>query len=334
MSELKSIVTDIKNGQVKPIYFLMGEEPYYIDKISDFIEATILNDVEKSFNQTVLYGRDTSIEEIVSVAKRFPMMSEYQVVIVKEAQDLIRTIEKLVPYVQKPQRSTILVFNYKYKTIDKRKKLYKELLKVGLIFDSKKFYENKIPSWIAGVLKGKGYKIVPKASQMLVDFLGTDLSKISKELEKLTSILKKETIISPIHIEENIGISKDFNNFELLKAIGSKNVFKSNQIIHYFTENPKNNPLVLTITLLNSFFTRLLIYHGLPNKSKNEIAKSLGVSFYFIDDYVTAGNHFPLRKVAQIISFIRDADLKGKGIGASNVHQGAILKELLFKILH
>ncbi len=334
MNEINQIVSDIKAKNLKPIYFLMGEEPYYIDKISDFIEETVLNESEKGFNQIVMYGRDTSVEEIVASAKRFPMMAEHQVLIVKEAQDLSRNIEKLVAYADNPQPTTVLVFNYKYKTLDKRKKLYKSIQKTGLLFESKKLYENQVADWIRRVLGGKNYQVEPKAAQMLVEFLGTDLSKINNELEKLITVLPENTIVNPSHIEENIGISKDFNNFELRKAIGEKDVVKANRIINYFTQNPKNNPLVMTISLLNSFFTQLLIYHSLQDKSKNSVAKSLGVNPYFVNDYVSASKNYPLRKVSQIISFIRDADVKSKGVGTSQLSHGDILKELVFKILH
>lgn len=333
MNEIRAIVSDIKKGNIKPIYFLMGDEPYYIDKISDYIEKTVLDEVEKGFNQQVMYGRDASIEDIVSSAKRYPMMAERQVLIIKEAQDLSRTIEKLVSYAQNPQPTTVLVINYKYKKLDKRKKLHKAIAKSGLIYESKKLYDNQVSDWIRRVLSGKKYQIEPKAAQMLVEFLGTDLSKISNELDKLMLILPVETIINDKHIEENIGISKDFNNFELLKAIGTKNILKANRIINYFVENPKNNPTVMTISLLNNFFTKLLLFHGLKNKSKDAVSKSLGVSFYFVDDYFTASRNYPMRKVAQIIAFLRDADVKSKGVGASQ-SQRDILKELLFKILH
>jgi DNA polymerase-3 subunit delta len=333
MNEIRNIVLDIKNGNIKPIYFLMGEEPYYIDKISDYIEENILDEAEKGFNQQVMYGRDASIEDIVSSAKRYPMMAERQVLIVKEAQDLSRNIEKLVSYAENPQPTTVLVLNYKYKKLDKRKKLHKAIAKSGLIYESKKLYENQVSDWIRRVLSGKKYQIEPKAAQMLVEFLGTDLSKISNELDKLMIILPKETIINDKHIEDNIGISKDFNNFELRKAMGSKNIVKSNRIINYFTENPKNNPLVMTISLLNSFFTQLLLFHGLQDKSKNSVAKTLGVSPYFVDEYFLAARNYPMRKVAQVIAFLRDADLKSKGVGGSQ-SQKDILKELLFKILH
>ncbi len=333
MNEINQIVSDIKNGSIKPIYFLMGEEPYYIDKISDFIEENILEEEEKGFNQTVMYGRDVAIEDVIGAAKRFPMMAEKQVIIVKEAQELSRTIEKLTSYANNPQLSTVLVINYKYKKIDKRKALFKAIHKIGLVYESKRLYDNQVADWIRRVLGGKKYQVEPKAAQMLVEFLGSDLSKINNELEKLTAILPEETIITPQHIEDNIGISKDFNNFELLKAVGDRNVFKANQIIQYFAQNPKNNPIIMTISLLNRFFTQVLTYHGLQNKSREYVAKTLGISPFFVVDYITAANNFPMRKVAQIITLLRYADVKSKGVGA-NQSDREILKELLFKILH
>ncbi|AUC83983.1 DNA polymerase III subunit delta [Polaribacter sp. ALD11] len=333
MNEIKAIVSDIKSGNIKPIYFLMGDEPYYIDKISDYIEDNILDEAERGFNQQVMYGRDATIEDIVSAAKRYPMMAERQVIIVKEAQDLSRNIEKLVSYAENPQPTTVLVLNYKYKKLDKRKKLHKAIAKTGFIFESKKLYENQVSDWIRRILSGKKYQIEPKASLMLVEFLGTDLSKISNELDKLMLVLPKETIINDKHIEENIGISKDFNNFELRKAVGEKDIVKANRIINYFAENPKNNPLVMTISLLNGYFTQLLMFHGLKDKSKSSVAKNLGVNPYFVDEYFLAARNYPMRKVAQVIAFLRDADVKSKGVGANQSNED-ILKELLFKILH
>jgi DNA polymerase-3 subunit delta len=333
MNEIRNIVLDIKNGHIKPIYFLMGEESYYIDKISDYIEENVLAESEKGFNQQIMYGRDSSIEDIVAAAKRYPMMAEKQVLIIKEAQDLSRNIEMLVSYAENPQPSTVLVLNYKYKKLDKRKKLHKVIAKTGLIFESKKLYENQVADWIRKVLNGKNYKIEPKASLMLVEYLGTDLSKIANELDKLMLVLPKQTVISDTDIEENIGISKDFNNFELRKAVGEKQVVKVNRIIKYFGENPKNNPLVVTISLLNGYFTQLLLFHGLKDKSKSSVAKNLAVNAYFVDEYFVAGRNYPMRKVAQVIAFLRDADLKSKGVGA-NQTDSDILKELLFKILH
>lgn len=334
MNRIKQIVEEIKAKNTKPIYFLMGEEAYYIDKISDYIENNILSEEEKGFNQMILYGRDVSVEDIVANAKRFPMMAEKQVVIVKEAQHLSRYIDKLLTYAENPQPSTILVICYKYKTIDKRKKLAKTVADIGCLFESKKLYENQVSDWISAVLKGKGYQIQPKASHMLVEFLGTDLSKISNELDKLAVILENGTMINATHIEQNIGISKDYNNFELRKAIGDKELVKANQIIQYFAQNPKNNPLVMTISLLNSYFTQLLLYHGLKDKGKINVGKMLRINPYFVTEYQRAAKNYPMRKVAQVISILREADLKSKGVGASNLAQGDILKELLFKIMH
>ena len=332
---VNAIVSDIKKGAIKPIYFLMGEEPYYIDKIADFIENNVLTEAERGFNQMTIYGRDATIDDIVSNAKRFPMMAEKQVIIVKEAQELSRTIENLAAYVANPQPTTVLVICYKYKKLDARKKLTKLIKSKGyVLFESKKLYENQVSDWIRKVLAGKKYNIEPKAVQMLVEFLGTDLSKIANEIDKLTIVLSKETVISPEDIERNIGISKDFNNFELRKAIGSKQIVKANQIINYFKQNSKSNPIVVTISLLNDLFTKLLLFHGLKDKSQANVARKLSVSPYFVNEYFDAARNYPMRKVSQIISMLHEADMKSKGVGASLLAKDDILKELLFKIMH
>ncbi|WP_299886242.1 DNA polymerase III subunit delta [uncultured Lacinutrix sp.] len=334
MDEVKQLVTDIKNKNLKPIYLLMGEEAYYIDKISDFIENNVLAEEEKGFNQMVLYGRDVTVEDIVGNAKRFPMMADRQVVIVKEAQDLARTIDKLASYAENPQPSTVLVLCYKYKTVDKRKAVYKKIKKSGVVFESKRLYDNQVPDWIRRVLSTKGYKIAPKASQMLVEFLGTDLSKINNELEKLQIILPEGTEISPSHIEENIGISKDYNNFELRKAIGSRNDAKAFKIVNYFGENPKDNPMVVTVSLLFNFFSQLLQLHGMNDKSPRSVASALRVNPYFVNEYLDAARNFPMRKVSGIIATLREFDVKGKGVNSNAVPQADLLKELLVKILN
>ncbi len=334
MEEAKQLVKSIKNGDVKPIYFLMGEEPYYIDKISDFIEDNLLSEEEKGFNQMLMYGRDTDIDEIVSNAKRYPMMAERQVIIVKEAQDLSRTIEKLCDYAENPQPTTTLVICYKYKKIDKRKKLHKTIAKTGVVFEGKRLYENQVASWIQKTLKSRGYNISPKAAQILVEFLGMDLGKIDNELQKLQLISSKDTLITPELIEENIGISKDFNNFELRKAIGAKDALKAHRIINYFAQNPRDNPMVVTISLLFSYFSQILQYHGLPDKSKANVAKQLKVNPFFVTDYVVAARNYPMKKVSQIISLLHETDVKSKGVGAVNVSQGDLLKELLIKIMN
>jgi DNA polymerase-3 subunit delta len=334
MDEVKQLVADIKNGILKPIYFLMGEEPYYIDKISGFIEDKVLSEEEKGFNQMVLYGRDVTIEDIISNAKRYPMMAERQVVIVKEAQDLSRTIEKLVAYAENPQPTTVLVINYKYKKIDKRKALYKSLKKNSVVFESNKLYENQVAEWIRQTLVPEGYTIAPKAAQMLVEFLGTDLSKIYNELKKLQLVLKKNTLITPELIEENIGISKDYNNFELRKAIGDRDHLRAFKIVNYFAENPKDNPMVVTVSLLFSFFSQLLHLHGLHDKSPRTVASSLKVNPYFVNEYLTAARNYPMKKVSHVISTLREFDVKSKGVGANAVSQGDLLKELMVKILN
>lgn len=333
MDEIKQLVADIKQKKLKPIYLLMGEESYYVDKISDFIEANVLSEEEKGFNQMVLYGRDITVEDIVSQAKRYPMMAEYQVVIVKEAQDLSRQIDKLTDYAKQPQPSTILVLNYKYKTVDKRKAIYKAIKKTGVVFESKKLYENQVADWIRRVLSPKSYSITPKAAQMLVEFLGTDLSKINNELEKLQIILPKDTQITPDHIEENIGISKDYNNFELRKAIGSRNVLKAQKIVKYFADNPKDNPMVVTVSLLFSFFSQLLHIHGMNDKNPRSVASALKINPYFVEEYLVAVRNYPMKKVSANIAILREFDVKSKGVGANAVPQGDLLKELLVLLM-
>lgn len=311
----------------------MGEEPYYIDKICQYISDNVLSEDEKGFNQMVLYGRDTSVDEVISNAKRFPMMAEHQVVIVKEAQDLSRTIENLTAYVEHPQPTTVLVICYKYKKLDKRKKLYKAVQKNGELFESKKLYDNQVAEWIRKTLSGKNYKISPKACVMLVEFLGTDLSKINNELTKLALVVPPATEITPELVEQHIGISKDFNNFELKKAIGERNVGKASRIIDYFAQNPKDNPFVVTVTLLNTFFTQLLQYHGLKDHSPGNVAKVLGVNPYFVKEYTVAARNYPMKRVSGIISSLRALDLKSKGVGANNMAQSELLKELLTEII-
>ncbi|MFV1450407.1 DNA polymerase III subunit delta [Maribacter sp. HS] len=333
MDEAVQIVNAIKKGQISPIYFLYGEEAYFIDKISDFIGAKVLTEEEKGFNQMVLYGKDVSIDDIVGNAKRYPMMAERQVVIVKEAQHLSRTIEDLCAYAENPQQTTVLVICYKYKKLDKRKKLHKIIKKNGVIFESKKLYENQVSDWLRKHLLGHGYTISHKASLLLIEYLGTDLGKISKELEKLKLVLPKETEFNPQHIEEHIGISKDYNNFELKRAIGDRDIVKATKIINYFAQNPKDNPFILTITLLHSFFTQLLQYHGLSDHSPKNVASTLRINPYFVKEIQTAARNYPMKKVSAIISSLREMDLKGKGVGASPMKEADLLKELLYKIV-
>lgn len=333
MDEAVQIVNAIKKGQISPIYFLFGEEAYFIDKISDYIGDKVLTEEEKGFNQMVLYGRDVSIDDIVGNAKRYPMMAERQVVIVKEAQHLSRTIENLCDYAENPQKSTVLVICYKYKKLDKRKKLFKIIKKNGVIFESKKLYDNQVSDWLRKHLLSRGYTISHKAALLLVEYLGTDLSKISKEIEKLKLALPQQTEITPEHIEEHIGISKDYNNFELKRAIGERDMLKATKIITYFAQNPKDNPFILTVTLLNSFFTQLLQYHGLNDHSPKSVASALRINPYFVNEIQTAARNYPMKKVSGIISSLREMDLKGKGVGAVAMSDADLLKELIYKII-
>ena len=334
MDEVLKIVNDIKTGNIKPIYFLMGEESYYIDKLSDYIEKKVLTEEEKGFNQTVLYGRDVTIEDIVSTAKRYPMMAERQVVIVKEAQDLLRTIDKLESYAENPMPTTVLVICYKYKSLDKRKKVTKLIAKNGVVFESKKLYENQVGDWIKRVLAGKKYTIEPKATAMLVEFLGTDLSKINNELEKLQIILPVGSVINPMHIEENIGFSKDFNVFELRKALGERNQLKAYTIAENFAQNPKDNPMVVTTSLVFGFFIQLLKYHGLKDRNPKNVAAVIGVNPFFLKEYDVALKNYPMKKVSQIVAALRDIDVKSKGLGANALSQSDLLREMLYKIFN
>lgn len=333
MEEAIQIVNEIKEGKIKPIYFLFGEEAFFIDKISSYIADKVLTEEEKGFNQMVLYGKDVSVDDIVSNAKRFPMMADRQVVIVKEAQHLSRTIENLSSYAETPQMSTVLVVCYKYKKLDKRKALYKHLKKTGVVFESKKLYENQVSEWLRRTLVSSGFSISHKAAIMLVEYLGTDLGRINNELEKLKLAIPEKKEISPEDIEEHIGISKDYNNFELKKAIGERNILKATKIVTYFAQNPKDNPFILTITLLHSFFAQLLQYHGLKDHSPKSVASALKINPYFVGEYQTAAKNFPMKRVSQIIANLRELDLKGKGVNAASVNHQDLLKELLFKIL-
>lgn len=329
----QDIITQIDNKVFQPVYFLMGEETYYIDKISDYISKTILNPEEKEFNQTTLYGKDIDVATIVSEAKQFPFGSEYRVVIVKEAQD-IRSIDKLDSYLNDPSPSTILVICYKYKKIDKRKKFGKELSKKTILFESKKLYDNQVPSWIKNYVKELEFSIDDKSCRILTEYLGSDLSKISNELNKLVLNLKKGDQITPKVIEDNIGISKDYNIFELQNALGLKDILKSNRIIKHFSENPKSHPFVLTISSLFSYFQKIMIYHNLKDKSKNNAASALGVNPFFVSTYQIASKNYSMSKLFKIFTYLKEYDLKSKGINNPSTNESELLKELTFKILH
>ena len=331
----EEIARDLKNRIYKPVYYLMGEESYYIDRISEYIAQTVLNENEKEFNQTILYGADTDIATIINAAKRYPMMSKYQVVIVKEAQG-VKNIDELSYYLQKPLESTILVLCHKHGVLDRRKKLAAEIEKVGVLFESKKIKDTQLAGFITSYLKRKSIEIEPKASEMMAEFVGTDLSRMAGELEKLIITLPKgQKRITPEQIEQNIGISKDYNNYELRNALIIKDVFKANQIIKYFEENPKTNPLQMTLSVLFNFFSNLMLAYYAPEKSEQGLAAQLGLkSPWQSKDYLAAMRKYSGVKVMQIIGEIRYCDAKSKGVGNSSLGDGELLRELVYKILH
>ena len=328
-------VRNLRNKVYAPVYFLMGEEDYYIDRISDYIIDSVLTDTEKEFNLTVLYGSDTDIATIINAAKRYPMMSKYQVVAVREAQAL-RNLDELVYYLQKPLESTILVMCYKHGALDRWKKLVAELEKAGVLFESKKLKDAQLPGFITSYLKRKQVEIEPKASEMMAEFVGTDLNRMAGELEKLVITLPAgQRRITPEQIERNIGISKDYNNFELRNALIEKDVLKANRIIKYFEENPKNNPLQVTLAVLFNFFANLMLVYYAPDKSDRGIAAHLGLrSPWQAKDYENAMKRYTGVKVMQIVGAIRQCDAKSKGVGNSSVSDGELLRELVYFILH
>ena len=335
----EQIMTELKKRQFRPVYFLTyfpkGGESYFIDLIADYIAENALQEQEKAFNQVIMYGKDTSVGTVLAAARRFPMMSQRQVVIVKEAQNL-KEIDMLQLYMEKPLQSTILVICYKDK-FDKRSKLYKIFDKSNdtVIFESKKLYDNQVPSWITAYLTEQGYNIVPAASNLLAEYLGTDLSKVANELSKLMITLPvNEKKITPEHIEKNIGISKDYNVFELQKALGAKDVLKANRIINYFEGNPKDNSMVVVINSLYTYFVKILKYHYIDNKNQQTVASALGVPWNFVDEYEAAARKYTASRITQIISILREYDLKSKGVGSSSASDGDLMREMVFKILH
>ncbi len=332
--KFEEILTDLKNKIYKPVYFLHGEEEYFIDIITDYIADNVLDEADKEFNQTILYGKDVNAGVIIDTARRYPMMSNYQVVIVKEAQALT-DLDELVGYTNNPVDSTILVICHKHKAYDARKALVKSINKTGVVFKSDRLYDNKIPAWINQQLKLEGYSITPGAARLLIGSLGSDLTKIRMELGKLMLNLDAGAVINEDHIEENIGISKEFNVFELQNALGAGDTYKANLICRHFAANPKTNPMVVTLALLYQFFAKILIFHSLKDKSKeNIIASELSVSPYFVRDYKTAAKQFNAARTIRAISIMREYDLKSKGLNNSSTTHGELLKEMVFKIMH
>jgi len=318
------VMSDLRRKDYKPIYFLMGEEAYYIDLISDFIQNNILDESQREFDMTVVYGKDTDMTTIVNAAKRYPMMSPYQVVIVKEAQ-LIKDWDALQYYIGKSLASTILVFGFKYGTPDKRKKWMQDIGKTGVVFESDKLRDYEMGAWISRYAKTKNVTVDEKAIVMLTEFLGTDLSKVANELDKLLLTKPADSNrITPEHVEKNIGISKDFNVFELQAALINKDVLKANRIVRYFADNRKANPMVMVLAQLFNFFSNVMMYHYLPDKSQGAVASELKINPYFVKDFEKASKAFGAWKTMNIITWIRETDARGKGIESNGADEGAL----------
>lgn len=311
----------------------MGDEPYYIDKLSDEFSKKLLNPEEQEFNQVTLYGKDITTEQIISESKQFPFGAEKRVVIIKEAQHL-KNIEVLDSYLDNPQPSTVLVISYKGKSIDKRKKFGKNLAKRCVVFESKKLYDNKIPTWILEYVKEKGFSIDNSATAVLAEYLGADLSKITNELDKLMLVVKKDEQITTKLIEYHIGISKDYNVFELQNALGKKEVVKANRIINHFAANPKDHHIVPIMSALFSYFQKIMVFHFLDDKSPKSAASALKVNPFFVSQYQTAARNYSKRQLFYIFEYLKEYDLKSKGVNNKSTDQSGLLKELIFKILH
>lgn len=331
----EDILKELRAKQYRPIYYLMGEEPYYIDVIADYIADHVLTETEKDFNLTVIYGGDVDSASVINAAKRYPMMSEYQVVIVKEAQ-AIRNMEELSFYLQHPLNSTILVICHKHGVLDRRKKLAAAIEKCGILFESKKIKDSQLPAFINGYMKRKGVDMDPKATAMIAEFVGTDLHRLTGELDKLIITLGKgRGRVSPELVERNIGISKDYNNFELRSALVEKDILKANKIVRYFEENPKTNPIQMTLSLLFGFFSNLMLAYYAPEKSEQGVADFLELkNAWQAREYLSSMRKYSGVKTMQIIQELRYTDAKSKGVGNSSAQDGELLRELIFKILH
>ncbi len=328
------ILDNLKRKIYHPVYFLCGEEPYFSDIISDFIEENVLTEAEKGFNQTVFYGKDTEIITVIEASRRFPMMASHQVIIVKEAQSW-KNLKPLASYISAPSKSTLLVINYKYAKPDGRSAEYKAIRDNTVYLETKKLKEYQVPAWIENYVKARDYAITPQASQMLSDFLGNDLSKVSNELTKLFLVVQKGSRITPDDVERNIGISKDYNPYELTDALGSKNFLKANRIVNHFGSNPNAHPMPQLIGFLHSYFIRLFKYHFLTDKSEKGVASGLGLHPYVVKSYVEAARRYGKTRLFEIIGILREYDMKSKGMeSSSTVTQGDLLKEMVYKIMH
>ncbi|NVK84215.1 MAG: DNA polymerase III subunit delta [Cytophagia bacterium] len=335
----EQILQDLKAGKYEPVYFLQGEEPYYIDQISDYIEDNCLNETEKGFNQTIMYGKDVAVSQIVTAARRFPMMAERQVVIVKEAKD-IQDINKeegqklLMNYLDNPVPSTVLVFAHKHKKVDGRKPLSKALSKQATLLTTSKLRDYEVPKWIESYAKDKRLKIGYQSVQLLAEYLGNNLERLSNEISKISINLKEGEEITPEHIQKYVGINKDYNVFELQNAITKGDVLKANRIVNYFAANIRANSIIPMIAVLFSYYSKLLLLHSAKDKSDSGLARAIGLPPFVVKEYKVAASRYPLDKVMQCISLLREADLRSKGVNSGSMPEEEILRELVFKLMH
>jgi DNA polymerase-3 subunit delta len=339
MKGAAQIIKNINAGQYAPVYFLQGEEPHYIDLISELIEKNALDEEAKGFNQIILYGKDVKVNDVLGNARRFPMMSERQVVIVKEAQNIEdismeEGAKYLMQYLENPLPSTILVLCYKHKKLDKRKALWKSLEKHAITLTSSKLYDNQVPDWIRAYIREKQFKITDKAVFMLSEYIGNNLERLANEIDKMLINFREKVEINDALIQKYVGISKEYNAFELQKAVALRELVKANKIVKYFEANPKSNPVIPIISILYLFFSKLLVLHATRDKSERNLASVLKTNPYFVKDYIVAARNYPVGKVAAIIHDLRHADLQSKGVNAANLPNGQILKELIFKMMH
>jgi len=332
------LVKDFQKRSFVNVYLFYGEEPYYIDELSDYLTDHVLTDVEKDFNQTVLYGRDSSTATVVNCCKQFPMVGERQLVVLREAQDMDLKKEEnlnlLLAYINRPQQSTVLVICHKYKVPPA--KLLKALVasEKAATLESKRKYENEMPGWITTQVKSSGYSISDKAALMLVEFLGNNLEKINNELGKLYINHPKTKVITEDVIELYIGISKDYNIFEFQKALAKRDILKVNQIAHHFALNPGENSIFKTIPMLFTFFSKVLLMHSLPDKSESSIMSKAKLTPYNRNDYFDAYRNYNAKKVQDIIGWLRECNIRALGIDNYSTDQGELLRELVFKITH
>lgn len=337
MKDIEIVLKSIKNKAFLPIYFMHGEEPYYIDLATKYFENDVLEEDEKAFNQTLTYGKDTNYGEIFSLARQYPMMGDKQLIIVKEAQDLKLDegeINAFLSYLESPVDSTILVFAHKHKKLDSRKKISKILKDKGLLFGSDKIKDSQLPMWIQEELASLKIKSAPNVNHILAEYLGSDLSRISNELNKLKLILKDEDILDGKVIEQHIGISKDFNIFELQKALATKNHDKALRIAYYMGKNKKTNPIQMSLGFLYKYFSEIIMYHTMIGQPPAAIASEIGINPYFIKDYAEAARFYPLKHATRIISILREMDLKSKGLGVRQMEEEEIYIELVYKIIN